>query len=152
MDPKNLNFNDPKGIADLHKNLLSAGAGSSDKSGAGEKLLDEMVRSSLADMKSASSSGEGVAEVPVAESNFKAAVDQGSFDLRGWVGQQWALHKKGAAAAADYKACGRTYAAQRTFRQDWAKAQYDTMVIERTKTTTQRTSFGSFGRQCRMFG
>ena len=86
------------------------------------------------------------------ESNFKEAVDSGSFELRGPVGQHWATYKKTPAAAAAYKACGRKYAVQRAFRQDWATSQYDTMVTNRMKTTTQRTAFGSFGYQCIMCG
>jgi hypothetical protein len=141
-----LDFNCPTGMGDLERTLLSAGAGAADRPVVAEKMLDEMVRSTMETMKPAA------AAPSVSETNFKEAVDSGSFDLRGPVGGHWNLYKKDPAAAASYKACGRVYAAQRAFRQDWAKTEYDKMVIIRTKKTTQRTAFGSFGYQGIMFG
>jgi hypothetical protein len=137
-------------MGDLQRTLMLAGAGAADRPVVAEKLLDAMVKSNMDSMKPASSSA--AAAPSGVETNFKQAVDSGSFELRGSVGQHWAVYKKTPAAAASYKACGRSYAAQRAFRQDWAKTQYDTMVTERTKTTTQRTAFGSFGYQGIMFG
>jgi hypothetical protein len=72
-------------------------------------------------------------------------VDSGSFDMRGPVGHLWNQSKKDPAVAAQYKGVGKSYSAQRAFRQDWAKSEFDKLVVARTKRTVQSTSFGVFG-------
>lgn len=75
------------------------------------------------------------------------AVDSGSFDLRGPTGNHWNIAKQNPILAERYKLIGKSYTAQRAFRIDWAKGEYDKLVVERTKSTMQKTSFGSFGEQ-----
>jgi hypothetical protein len=75
------------------------------------------------------------------------AVDTGSFDLRGPTGHQWTLAKQNPNIAERYKAVGKSYLAQRNFRIDWAKGEYDKLRVDRTKTTMQKSSFGSYGEQ-----
>ena len=48
--------------------------------------------------------------------------------------------------ASQYASVGKSYAAQRIFRQDWAKKEYNKLTTERSRTQSQKTSFGTLGR------
>ena len=69
-----------------------------------------------------------------------------SFDMRCAVGQQWTLSKnKDAALSSAYTAVGKSYSAQRAFRQKWAQDRFDELREEREKSEEQATSYGKFG-------
>ena len=72
------------------------------------------------------------------------AVD--AFDMRGAVGQQWTAAKsRDGTLSSDYAAVGRSYSAQRAFRQKWAKDRFDEMKDEREKSQEQLVSYGKYG-------
>ncbi len=66
---------------------------------------------------------------------FQAAFSQGSFDIRGTLGQRWQQEKaRKQDLAVAYKACGKGYAAQREFRQQWLRKHYTATQESRRKT------------------
>ena len=79
---------------------------------------------------------------------FSSALSAGTFDLRSGVGQTWqAMKKHDATLAAAYKAVGKSYEAQRSFRMAWAQTEHDSLERVRTKEQSQVVSSGSFGQK-----
>ena len=81
------------------------------------------------------------------EEAYKAAAVSPSFDMRGSVGQSWSATKaSNPDLSRSYEAVGKSYSAQRAFRQRWAKEQYETIKKEREMTEVQYFSIGQVGK------
>ncbi len=62
------------------------------------------------------------------------------------MGQQFRLMlQRDEVLAKEYAALGRTFSAQREFRQKWANDQYTTMKVEREKKEEHKFDLGEYG-------
>ncbi len=80
------------------------------------------------------------------EQAFKAALTEGSFDMRGRLGQLWAKTKaRDSDLKRRYEAVGGGYQGQRAFRQRWAAARLEELKLDRTRQSISSTSDASYG-------
>ena len=83
------------------------------------------------------------ANAPMSEEEklFLDAMSDGTFDLRGKIGKMWTAEKKRVKGLSDeYENVGKSYDAQRKFRQAWVAKKYECLRAERIKRDTVEQS------------